>query len=154
MEHPDEVSPVVDDQVRTGFQDPPEIRFILLRSGAVDGEDVHPLPHECGGDVVLGREGVAAGHIHLGAAFRKDLAEVGGLGFEMDAEGDFQACERPAGGKLFADGGEERHMVPDPADLQFPALPNLPVSDVTSHGVCNFKGAKIKKTSCSPKDFR
>ncbi len=49
----------------------------------MDSEDVQPLMHKSGRHIVLGRERVASGDIHLGTSFGQNLAKMRGLGLQM-----------------------------------------------------------------------
>ena len=101
VHHVDQVAAVVNDDVRGGFQDAADAVFILFGAGAVDGEDVEAFVHEGGCDIVLGAQGIAAGDEHLRAAGGEHFAQVGRLGFEMDAEGNPQSLEREGLAEVF-----------------------------------------------------
>ena len=83
-----QIAPVVDDDVGPGLQHPAEAFFIFFHGAAVAGKDLHPALGQGGGHIVLGGEGVGAGDIHLRPAHFQHTAEIGGLGLQMDGEGD------------------------------------------------------------------
>ncbi len=90
----DQVSAVVDDEVRPGFDDPVDPPFIFLRAGSMYGEDVEAFMDQGGGDIVLSGEGIASGDEHLRPSMGEDFAKVGCLGLKMDRKGYSQSFER------------------------------------------------------------
>ena len=104
----------------------------ILRT-AVDGKDIESLADKRRGHVVLGGQGIAAGDVHLGSAGRKDLAKMGGLGLQMNAEGYFQPLEGQFAPKILFYAVQKRHMIPDPLYLKLSAFPEIDVSDVVCH---------------------
>ena len=90
----DKVSAVVDYDVGANLQDSSDILEVLLFIAPVDGEDAQAFVYQGRCYVVLGAQGVGARDIHFRAARCKDLAEMGGFGLQVYAEGNLQALER------------------------------------------------------------
>ena len=82
--HVDQVSSVVDYDVRRRLDDFPDAPEVLLVARPVEGEHLEPLVREGGGDIVLGAERIAAGHVHLGPAGGEDLAQMRRLRLKMN----------------------------------------------------------------------
>ena len=133
MHQRDQVTAVVDDQVRANFQHTADVRLILGRRGAVPGKDVEPVVCEGGCHVVLRGERIAARDVHVGAACCQHLAEVGRLGFQMDREGHLQAGERFFRTELGLQAIEQGHVMPHPLNLERTVLPQGGVSDFAVH---------------------
>ena len=89
--------------------------FCLL--SAVVGVYREALGGKCRRNVVLGGEGVASRHVHLGAARAKHLGKVRGLCLKMDGHGNFQTRKGLGCLKIGADAVEHRHIGAHPLDL-------------------------------------
>ncbi len=119
VEEADEVSPVVQDQVRPRGEDLAQVGDVLRLGDAASGMDLNPLLlGQGGGDVVLRRERVAPGDGHLRSAVAEEDRETGRLRLEVDTDPDPASGERVLLYELTAQGGEERHVRPRPIDLQ------------------------------------
>ena len=112
-----QVAPVVDDDVRPARGGALDIGLILPLRRAVARADADPARGERRRHVVLRGERVAAGHVHLGPARGEHAAQAGGLGLEVDGQGDFEPAERLFLTELRLDAGEQRHIAPRPFDL-------------------------------------
>ena len=129
----DKVSSIVDDDIGAGLQDLPDIGKIFRFRGAVDGKDVEALVHQGGGYVVLRAQGVGAGDVHFCSAGGHDLAQMGGFGLQMHAQGHFQALERLGFLEIPLDAVQQGHVAADPAELELAAFPQVDIPDVTCH---------------------
>ena len=113
----DQVAAVVDDDVGVALEGLGEMVLILLGGGPVDSKGLHPQGCQAGGHVVLGGQGVGAGQIDLCAAFGQNIAQVGGLGLQVDGHRHPQAFKGLLLLEAGLDLGQGRHEVPDPLDL-------------------------------------
>ncbi len=113
----DQVAPVVHDQVGAALQGLHQQVLIPLHVHPVDAEGLHPQVGHGGGHVVLGGQGVAAGEVHLGAPLPEDQTQVGGLGLQMDGDGDGQPLEGLLPAEALLNAAEGGHEVPHPLDL-------------------------------------
>ncbi len=86
----DQVAPVVHDQVGAALQGLRQQVLIPRHVHPVDPIGVHPQLGHGGGHVVLGGQGVAAGEMDVGAPLPEDQTQVGGLGLQVDGDGDGQ----------------------------------------------------------------
>ena len=107
----------------------------------MNGEHVQAFVHQRGGYVVLRTQGVGTGDVHIGSAGGQYLAQMGGLGLQMHAQGHFQALERQCFFEFLLDTVQKRHVAADPAQLELTAFPQIDIFNVTLHRV-----AKLQKT--------
>ena len=89
----------------------------------MDRKDIKAFVYQCRSYVILCAERVAARDEHLGPSFGKDLAQVGGLGFQMHRKGDLHASEWFALGEFFFESPQKGHMLLYPVNLQFSGRP-------------------------------
>ena len=102
-----------------GFIQKIEVFFIGC---AVPGIDRQAVFDEGCCDVVLSRQGVAAGNDDLSAGPVKDFGQICRLGFEVDADADGLALKSLFGFQFVANGIEGRHVTVDPIDFFMAAL--------------------------------
>ena len=136
MHKVDKVSSVIDDDVRSHFENPSDVLLIFMRCGIIPCEHIQARMHESGSDIVLGRKRVASGHIHLGSAGCEHLAEVRRLRLEMHREGYLQSLERERFSELFLESVKERHMMLHPVNFESSVLPKLRNSYFACHMIC------------------
>ena len=113
----DQIAAVIHHQMGLELEGLDEEVLILLPHGAVDAESLHAHVGQSGGHVVLGGQGVGAGEAHLRPALGEHIAQVGGLGLQVDGHRHPQAGE----GLLLLEAGlnaaQGGHEVPHPVDL-------------------------------------
>ena len=83
----------------------------------MDAVGVHAGVGHGGGYVVLGGQGVAAGEVDLGAPLPEDQAQIGGLGLQMDRDGDGQPGEGLFLAEPLLNSAEGGHEIPHPLDF-------------------------------------
>ena len=83
MDHVHQVASVIDDDVRTRFNDLADTVHVFLFRSPVDSKDIEPLVDECGRDIILGGKRVASGDEHLRTAFCQNFTKMSGLGLQM-----------------------------------------------------------------------
>ena len=113
----DEVAAVVHDEVGTALQGLHQQVLVALHVHAVDAEGLHAQISHGSGHVILGGQGVAAGEIHLGAALPQHQTQVGGLGLQVDRDGDGEALKGLFSAEALLNAAEGGHEVPHPLDL-------------------------------------
>ena len=128
-----QVSAVVDDDIRADFQHPADVLEVFLLRTAVDGKDVQAFVHQRGGDVVLRAQGVGARDVHIGPTGCQHLAQMGGLGLQMHAQGHLEALERLRPLEILLDSVQQGHVAAHPAQFELPAFPQVDIFDVTCH---------------------
>ena len=128
MDHVDKVSTVIDDDVRPDFDNSPDTGFVFFRGRIVNSEDIQSLVDKGGGDVILGTERVASGHIHIGPGMSENLTEVCGLRFQVDGKSHFLSGERFGFTEFFFQPTEKGHVVLYPFYLDLTVPPKLGVA--------------------------
>ena len=83
MNHIHKVAAIVNDDVRTGRDDLADSVHVFFGGGSVDCEYIQSLVYKRRRDVILRRERIAAGDVHLGSACGEHLTEMCRLGFKM-----------------------------------------------------------------------
>ena len=117
VEQRHQVAAVVHGQLRAGVGDRVEVRVVGVPVLAATGEHADPvLGDERGGHVVLGRERVAGGQDHVGAAGLERPHQVGRLGGHVQAGADAEAGERSLALEPLADQAQDRHLPLRPFD--------------------------------------
>ena len=84
---------------------------------AIPGIDSQAIFDESGSDVVLRRQGIAAGNDDVGTGPMKDFGQISRLGFQMDTDANRFALKGLIGFQFVANSIEGRHMTIDPADF-------------------------------------
>ena len=125
----DEVAAVVDDDVGVALEGLHQVLLILLGRCAVDAEGLHTHGGQTGRHVILGGQGVGAGQVDLSAALGQDVAQVCGLGFQVDGDRHAHALEGLLFNKAGLDLGQGGHMVPDPVNLSAAGLGQVHIFD-------------------------
>ena len=113
----DQIAAVIHHQMGLELEGLDEEVLILLPHGAVDAESLHAHVGQSGGHVVLGGQGVGAGEAHLRPALGEHIAQVGGLGLQMDRNSGGQPGKGLFPAEPLLDAGQGRHEIPHPADL-------------------------------------
>lgn len=106
MQEMDLVAAVIDDDVRMMVQGFIEEIKVFFIGCAIPGIDSQAIFDESGSDVVLRRQGIAAGNDDVGAGAMKDFCQIGRLGFEMDADANRFALKGLVGFQFVANGIE------------------------------------------------
>ena len=133
VDHGNEVSPIVDNEVGAGREDAADIGLVLPGRGSVNGEDMHALMHKGRRHVILGGEGVRTGYEHVGAACGKHFTQMRGLGLQVYAERNLQSRKGFGCNEFLFQSLEKGHVGTDPGDLEFSAFPQVDVSDMAFH---------------------
>ena len=111
-----------------------QVLVVGLAVLALDGEDRDAVHLDQGGrHVVLGGEGVARAHGHLGSPVPQRDRQVGGLRGDVQADREPLALEGLLLQEAAADLIEHRHLVPGPLDPLLSGLGEAEVLDVVSH---------------------
>ena len=113
----DEVTAVVHDEVGTALQGLYQQVLVLLGGNAVNAVGIHTQVGHGGGHIVLGRQGITAGEMHIGSALPQNQPQVGGLGLQMDRYGDSQSGKGLFLAETLLNAAEGRHKIPHPLDL-------------------------------------
>ena len=123
------IAAVVNDDVRPDGEHAAQVRLVFFVRAAVDRVHVHALRRQRCGNVVLRRQRVGPGDVHLRAAHLEHTAQVGRLGLQMHGERDLQAGKRLFARKIAADIAQNRHMCFHPADLPLTGWRQVQVLD-------------------------
>ena len=83
MHQVNEVTSIVNDDVRSDFEDPADMCFVFLRGRVIPCKNVQACMDESGSDIVLCRKRIASCHIHFSTAGCKDFTQIGCLCLEM-----------------------------------------------------------------------
>ena len=134
----DKVTAVIDDYVRSHFKNPSYMGLIFLRSGIIPGEHIKTGLYKSCRHIVLGRERVAAGHIHLGTTRCEHLTQICSLCFEMNRKRHLLTLERKGLAELFLKPVQKRHMMSYPIYFQPAVLPELRISYFACHIMYDF----------------
>ena len=147
----DQVAAVVHDQVGAALQGLGQQVLIAPHVHPVDTEGLHPQAGHGSGHIVLGGQGVAAGEIHLGAPLPEHQPQVGGLGLQVDRDGDGQALKGLLPAEALFDAAQGGHEVPDPLDLLQAGRGQRQVFH-DAHIICSFDlmGMGISVLPCAP----
>ena len=112
----------------------------------MDGKHVQAFVNQRRGHIVLRTQGIGARDVHFGPAGSHHFAQMGSLGFQVDAQGHFEALERLCFFEIPLDPVQQRHMGTHPAQFELSAFPQVDIFDVTCHTLFCFELAKIAKT--------
>ena len=113
----DEIAAVVHDQVGVARQGFHQQVFVLLRSDAVDAIGIHAHAGDACGHIVLGGQGITAGQVDFCAPLGQHQTQIGGLGFQVDGDGDAETGEGLFPFEPFLNGGQGGHEGAHPLDL-------------------------------------
>ena len=86
MKNVNEVTAVINDELRFVFQRCEDAGVIKFRVGAVNPENMDPEIGKCSGDIILSGKRIAAGQSHFGAHFLQCQSKA--TGFRLDMETD------------------------------------------------------------------
>ena len=86
MDHRDEISAIIDNNIWLCLDDFANAILIFLRSGSMDGENVQSLMNKGSRDIILGGQRIASGDEHLGATIGENLAKTRCLGLQMNRQ--------------------------------------------------------------------
>ena len=81
MDHVDEISAVIDDDVGAVFQHMADMGEILLLGGTIPGMHLHTVCYKGRSHIILCGERIGACDIHLGTACLQHFAKEGSLRF-------------------------------------------------------------------------
>jgi len=115
-EHLDELSAVVEDDIRRGRS---ECGEVSLHGRVVVGtvaKNLDVLALEQLGEFVVGGALIAEGN-NTSAAVAQDAHKDCGLGLDVDADSDSEAIEGSARGESPADAADDRHVIGDEVEL-------------------------------------
>ena len=112
-----QITAVINDDVRGDGEYAAQMRLILLVRAAVDSVHIHSLCRQRRSDIVLCRQRIRSGDVHLRTAHFEHTAEIRGLGLQMHGQRDLETGKRLFARKIAADVAQNRHMCFYPADL-------------------------------------
>ena len=127
------VTAVIDDDVRSDLENPSDMVLIFLRRCVIPRKYIEASLNQSSSDIILGRERIAAGHIHLGTTSRKNLTKVCCLGFKMYRQSHLEALERECLSEFFLERVEKGHILSYPVYLKSAFRPKSDVSDFACH---------------------
>ena len=133
-----QVAAVIDDDVRSHFENSSDMGFVFLRSGIIPREYIQSRLDKSSSHIILGRKRIAACHIHLGSTRRKNFTQVCCLGLKMHRESHFHSLERESLTELLFESVQKWHMMSDPIDFQPAILPELRISYFACHNYSFF----------------
>ena len=115
----DKVAAVVDYDIRPGLEHAAEAVLIFLHRAAVACKDLHAAVSERRGDVILRRERVRAGDVHLRAAHFEHAAEIRRLCLKVYRQRYLEPGERLRLLKVLTDTAQHRHVALHPVYFHF-----------------------------------
>ena len=124
-----QVTAVINDDVRGDGEYAAQMRLILLVRAAVDCVHIHSLCRQRCSDIVLRRQRIRAGDVHLCAAHFEYAAEIRGLGLQMHGQRDPESGKRLLARKIAADVAQNRHMCFYPANLPLSGFRKVQIFD-------------------------
>ena len=89
MNHADQITAVVDDNLRAIFQGFPDMATVLFLCGTVKCKNPQPVFHKSRCNIILGRKDIAAGNGHLRAACSQNFTKISRLRLQMNRKRDF-----------------------------------------------------------------
>ena len=105
------------------------MRLILLVRAAVDSVHIHSLCRQRRSDIILCRQRIRSGDVHLRAAHFEHTAEIRGLSLQMHGQRDLETGKRLLARKIAADVAQNRHMCFYPADLPLSGFRKVQIFD-------------------------
>ena len=124
-----QITAVINDDVRGDGEYAAQMRLILLVRAAVDSVHIHPLGRQCRSNIVLRRQRIRAGDVHLSTAHFEHTAEIRGLSLQMHGQRDLETGKRLLACKIAADVAQNRHMCFYPADLPLSGFRKVQIFD-------------------------
>ena len=124
-----QIATVINDDVRGDGENAAQMRLILLVRAAVDCVHIHSLCRQRRGNIILRRQRIRAGDVHLCTAHFEHTAEIRGLGLQMHGQRDLEAGKWLLSRKIAADVAQNRHMCFYPADLPLSGFRKVQIFD-------------------------
>ena len=124
-----QVAAVINDDVRADGEHAAQMRLIFLVRAAVDSVHIHSLCRQRRSNIVLCRQRIRSGDVHLSTAHFEHTAEIRGLGFQMHRQCDLETGKRLLARKIAADIAQNRHMCFYPADLPLSGFRKVQIFD-------------------------
>ena len=124
-----QITAVINDDVRGDGEHAAQMRLILLVRAAVDCVHIHSLCRQRRSDIILCRQRIRSGDVHLSAAHFEHTAEIRGLSLQMHGQRDLETGKRLLARKIAADVAQNRHMCFYPADLPLSGFRKVQIFD-------------------------
>lgn len=106
-----QITAVVNDDVRCDGEYAAQMRLILLVRAAVDSVHIHSLCRQRRSDIILCRQRIRSGDVHLSTAHFEHTAEIRGLSLQMHGQRDLETGKRLLTRKIAADVAQKQAYV-------------------------------------------